>query len=145
MDRVDEEIEIPNYFLCPISLEIMKDPVTAVSGITYDRQSIVQWLEKVSSCPVTKQHLPLDSDLTPNHTLRRLIQHWCVENATRGVARIPTPRAPPGKLNIVEEIKNLKKFVVEGNVSSFRASQFGPGLIWQTFRFWIKITKNIFK
>ncbi|KAF8088880.1 hypothetical protein N665_0528s0037, partial [Sinapis alba] len=24
--------------------------------------------------------------------------------------RIPTPRAPPGKLNIVEEIKNLKKF-----------------------------------
>ncbi|CDY47911.1 BnaAnng09430D [Brassica napus] len=115
MDRVDEEIEIPNYFLCPISLEIMKDPVTAVSGITYDRQSIVQWLEKVPSCPVTKQHLPLDSDLTPNHTLRRLIQHWCVENATRGVARIPTPRAPPGKLNIVEEIKNLKKFVVEAS------------------------------
>ncbi|KAH0943881.1 hypothetical protein HID58_003518 [Brassica napus] len=120
MDHVDEEIEIPNYFLCPISLEIMKDPVTAVSGITYDRQSIVQWLEKVPSCPVTKQHLPLDSDLTPNHTLRRLIQHWCDENATRGVARIPTPRAPPGKLNIVEEIKNLKKFVVEGNVSSLR-------------------------
>ncbi|CAN6991916.1 unnamed protein product [Brassica rapa subsp. trilocularis] len=113
MDRVDEEIEIPNYFLCPISLEIMKDPVTAVSGITYDRQSIVQWLEKVPSCPVTKQHLPLDSDLTPNHTLRRLIQHWCDENATRGVARIPMPRAPPGKFNIVEEIKNLKKFVVE--------------------------------
>ncbi|KAF2544305.1 hypothetical protein F2Q68_00032898 [Brassica cretica] len=115
MDHVDEEIEIPNYFLCPISLEIMKDPVTAVSGITYDRQSIVQWLEKVPSCPVTKQHLPLDSDLTPNHTLRRLIQHWCDENATRGVARIPTPRAPPGKLNIAEEIKNLKKFVVEAS------------------------------
>ncbi|CAH8359913.1 unnamed protein product [Eruca vesicaria subsp. sativa] len=106
----EEEIEIPNYFICPISLEIMKDPVTTVSGITYDRQSIVQWLEKVPSCPVTKQPLPVDSDLTPNHMLRRLIQHWCVENATRGVVRIPTPRAPPGKPNIVEEIKNLKKF-----------------------------------
>uniref|UniRef100_A0A1J3FEC6 U-box domain-containing protein n=1 Tax=Noccaea caerulescens TaxID=107243 RepID=A0A1J3FEC6_NOCCA len=110
MDHEQEEIDIPNYFICPISLEIMQDPVTAISGITYDRQSIVKWLEKVPSCPVTKQSLPLDSELTPNHMLRRLIQHWCVENATRGVVRIPTPRAPPGKLNVVEEIKNLKKF-----------------------------------
>ncbi|CAN8269438.1 unnamed protein product [Cochlearia groenlandica] len=107
---IEEEIEIPNYFICPISLEIMKDPVTTVSGITYDRESIVKWLKKVPSCPVTKQSLPLDSDLTPNHMLRRLIQHWCVENATRGVVRIPTPRGPPGKLNVVEEIKKLKKF-----------------------------------
>ncbi|VYS57057.1 unnamed protein product [Arabidopsis thaliana] len=110
MDQEEEEIEIPNYFICPISLEIMKDPVTTVSGITYDRQNIVKWLEKVPSCPVTKQPLPLDSDLTPNHMLRRLIQHWCVENETRGVVRISTPRVPPGKLNVVEEIKNLKKF-----------------------------------
>lgn len=117
MDHEEEEIEIPNYFICPISLEIMKDPVTTVSGITYDRQSIVQWLEKVLSCPVTKQPLPLDSDLTPNHMLRRLIQHWCVENATRGVVRIPTPRAPPGKPNLIEEIKNLKKFGQEGTVT----------------------------
>ncbi|KAL1204715.1 E3 ubiquitin-protein ligase PUB24 [Cardamine amara subsp. amara] len=108
MDYVEEEeIEIPNYFICPISLEIMKDPVTTVTGITYDRQSIVKWLQKVPSCPLTKQPLPLDSDLTPNHMLRRLIQHWCVENATRGVVRISTPRGEP---NVVEEIKNLKKF-----------------------------------
>ncbi|ESQ48858.1 hypothetical protein EUTSA_v10020668mg [Eutrema salsugineum] len=110
MDQEEEEIEVPKYFLCPISLEIMKDPVTAVSGITYDRQSIVKWLEKVPSCPVTKLPLPIDSGLTPNHMLRRLIQHWCVENATRGVVRIPTPRAPPGKPNVIEEIKNLEKF-----------------------------------
>ncbi|KAG2272232.1 hypothetical protein Bca52824_066787 [Brassica carinata] len=116
MDHEEEEIEIPNYFICPISLEIMKDPVTTVSGITYDRQSIVQWLEKVPSCPVTKQPLPVDSDLTPNHMLRRLIQHWCVENATRGVVRIPTPRAPPGKLNIIEEIKNLKSLDKKSSV-----------------------------
>ncbi|KAJ0249439.1 E3 ubiquitin-protein ligase PUB24 [Hirschfeldia incana] len=110
MDHEGEEIEIPSYFICPISLDIMKDPVIAVSGITYDRESIVKWLEKVSSCPVTKQPIPSDSDLTPNHTLRRLIQHWCVENATRGVVRIPTPRVPSGKLNVAEVIKNLKKF-----------------------------------
>lgn len=90
------EIEVPEYFVCPISLEIMKDPVTAITGITYDRDSIEQWLltAKETKCPVTKQPLPRDSDLTPNHTLRRLIQAWSSENAHKGVVRIPTPKPP---------------------------------------------------
>ncbi|MCL7032626.1 hypothetical protein MKW94_005094 [Papaver nudicaule] len=66
-------------------LDIMKDPVTLASGITYDRESIEQWLlssESSSSyCPVTKLPLHKDTDLTPNHTLRRLIQAWCTSNA----------------------------------------------------------------
>ncbi|RZS00219.1 hypothetical protein BHM03_00029877 [Ensete ventricosum] len=41
-------------------------------------------------CPVTKQPLPRDSDLTPDHALRLLIQAWCVVNASRGVERIAT-------------------------------------------------------
>ncbi|KAI9107682.1 hypothetical protein K1719_021345 [Acacia pycnantha] len=90
-----EEIEVPQYFVCPISLQIMKDPVTALTGITYDRESIEQWLLKAKEhkCPVTKQPLPRGSDLTPNHTLRRLIQAWCSENAALGVDRIPTPKS----------------------------------------------------
>ncbi|CAA0810724.1 plant U-box 24 [Striga hermonthica] len=38
-----DEIEVPQYFLCPISLQIMKDPVTTVTGITYDRDCIEKW------------------------------------------------------------------------------------------------------
>jgi hypothetical protein len=70
-----DDIEVPYYFICPISLQIMKDPVTAITGITYDRESIEHWLfiSKNTTCPVTKQPLPRDSGLTPNHTLRRLI------------------------------------------------------------------------
>ncbi|KAJ4967126.1 hypothetical protein NE237_018975 [Protea cynaroides] len=33
-----DEVDVPSYFLCPISLQIMKDPVTVSSGITYDRE-----------------------------------------------------------------------------------------------------------
>ncbi|GAY32906.1 hypothetical protein CUMW_004710 [Citrus unshiu] len=72
-----QDIEIPEYFICPISLQIMKDPVTAITGITYDRESIEHWLfqgNNNAECPVTKQPLPKDSDLTPNHTLRRLVR-----------------------------------------------------------------------
>ncbi|KAK1323616.1 E3 ubiquitin-protein ligase PUB23 [Acorus calamus] len=71
--------EVPHYFLCPISLQLMKDPVTAPTGITYDRRSIERWLSsnQTTTCPVTNGPIKSPSDLTPNHTLRRLIQTWC--------------------------------------------------------------------
>ncbi|XVF50402.1 hypothetical protein PTKIN_Ptkin04bG0097200 [Pterospermum kingtungense] len=89
-----KELEIPRHFLCPISLDLMKDPVTLCSGITYDRESIEAWLEHGNfTCPVTNQ--PLRSfDQIPNHSLRKMIQDWCVENRKHGIQRIPTPRIP---------------------------------------------------
>ena len=104
---MNEEIEIPPFFICPISLEIMKDPVIVSTGITYDRDSIEKWLfsAKKNSCPVTKQDIT-DADLTPNHTLRRLIQSWCTLNASHGVERIPTPRPPISKSEIEKLLKD---------------------------------------
>ncbi|XVE59674.1 hypothetical protein DITRI_Ditri05aG0064900 [Diplodiscus trichospermus] len=106
-----DEIEIPPHFLCPISLQLMRDPVTISTGITYDRDSIEKWLFscKHKACPVTQQVLH-DSDLTPNHTLRRLIQAWCILNASHGIERIPTPKPPIDKTQIAKLIKEAKKF-----------------------------------
>ncbi|CAA2943491.1 E3 ubiquitin-protein ligase PUB23-like [Olea europaea var. sylvestris] len=114
-----DEIEITQYFLCPISLQIMKDPVTTVTGITYDRESIERWLSGAAQpntiCPVTRQPLHMDSDLTPNHTLRRLIQAWCVANGNRGIDPIPTPKSPINKSNVVKLIQDLKNPVLYTN------------------------------
>uniref|UniRef100_A0A2N9GA85 U-box domain-containing protein n=1 Tax=Fagus sylvatica TaxID=28930 RepID=A0A2N9GA85_FAGSY len=98
----DIELVVPNHFRCPISLELMKDPVTLSSGITYDRESIETWLEAGNfTCPVT--NLILRSfDQIPNHTLRKMIQDWCVENHNFGVERIPTPRIPITPVEISE-------------------------------------------
>ncbi|XXG88726.1 hypothetical protein AAC387_Pa12g0903 [Persea americana] len=106
---MEDEIEIPKYFICPISLQIMKDPVTTVTGMTYDRSSIERWLFHGSntSCPVTKQPLTKNSDLTPNHTLRRLIQAWCTANADNGVDRIPTPKTPPEKTHFIKLLQDI--------------------------------------
>ncbi|CAN1306629.1 E3 ubiquitin-protein ligase PUB22 [Linum perenne] len=83
----------------------MKDPVTVPTGITYDRESIERWLfsssNNVMMCPVTKQVIESGSDMmTPNITLRRLIQSWCTINASHGVDRIPTPKAPVSRSQI---------------------------------------------
>ncbi|BAF11423.1 U-box domain-containing protein 21 [Oryza sativa Japonica Group] len=88
------ELAIPAHFRCPISLDLMRDPVTAPTGITYDREGIEAWLDTGRAvCPVT--HAPLrHEDLVPNHAIRRVIQDWCVANRSRGVERIPTPKIP---------------------------------------------------
>ncbi|BAF17579.1 U-box domain-containing protein 29 [Oryza sativa Japonica Group] len=63
----------PAAFRCPISLEVMRSPVSLPTGATYDRASIQRWLDTGHrTCPATR--LPLAStDLVPNLLLRRLI------------------------------------------------------------------------
>lgn len=97
------EIEVPPYFVCPISLEIMKDPVAISTGITYDRDSIEKWIFSHNNhlCPVTKQPLS-GTDFTPNVTLRRLIQSWCTLHASHGVQRLPTPKPPATKPDLLK-------------------------------------------
>ncbi|KAL8057906.1 hypothetical protein ABFX02_04G214100 [Erythranthe guttata] len=107
-ESIMEEIEIPCFFLCPISMQLMKDPVTVSTGITYDRGSIEKWLFtcKNSTCPVTKQTLtPATEYFTPNHTLRRLIQSWCTLNAHD---RIPTPKPAVGRSQILKLLQQAK-------------------------------------
>ncbi|MQM11019.1 hypothetical protein Taro_043924 [Colocasia esculenta] len=107
-DPDEQGIDVPPYFLCPISLQIMRDPVTLPTGITYEREAIDEWIfskkeERRPTCPVTMQPLAVDGgELTPNHTLRRLIQAWCVAHASHGVERFPTPRPPLDKAQIAK-------------------------------------------
>jgi hypothetical protein len=71
------EEEPPHLFLCPISMELMDDPVTVSTGVTYDRRSIERWIFGCgrTTCPATMQSLA-NLDLTPNHTLKRVIGSW---------------------------------------------------------------------
>lgn len=103
------EVTVPSFFLCPISLELMRDPVTLSTGMSYDRESIEKWLTSGrNTCPTTNQTLdPSNQELIPNHTLRRLIQAWCVANKEYGVERIPTPRQPID----TEQIKRLLRTI----------------------------------
>ncbi|KAK1322170.1 Protein spotted leaf 11 [Acorus calamus] len=71
---------IPNDFRCPISLELMKDPVIVSTGQTYERGCIEKWLDSGhNTCPKTQQTLS-NTSLTPNYVLRSLICQWCMEN-----------------------------------------------------------------
>ncbi|KAK8307720.1 hypothetical protein V6Z12_D02G005300 [Gossypium hirsutum] len=73
------DLTIPADFRCPITLELMRDPVVVATGQTYDRKSINLWIESGhSTCPKTGQTL-IHTNLIPNRALRNLITMWCRE------------------------------------------------------------------
>ncbi|KAJ9165861.1 hypothetical protein P3X46_020682 [Hevea brasiliensis] len=62
---------IPHEFLCPITLEIMTDPVIIASG--------QKWFNSNRTCPKTRQTLAHQL-VTTNYALKNLILQWCEEN-----------------------------------------------------------------
>ncbi|KAK1410667.1 hypothetical protein QVD17_37205 [Tagetes erecta] len=113
------ELTIPTHFRCPISLDLMKDPVTLSTGITYDRESIEKWIcDGNQTCPVTNQVLT-NFDQIPNHMIRRMIQDWCVENRAHGVERIPTPRTPITSYDIMEICSKMMDSASKGDGKKF--------------------------
>ncbi|XP_057810975.1 U-box domain-containing protein 19-like [Salvia miltiorrhiza] len=70
----------PDDFRCPITMEIMSEPVTLSTGHTYDRSSILKWFSSGNhTCPVTGEKL-MSVDLVPNLALKHLIIKKFQEN-----------------------------------------------------------------
>uniref|UniRef100_A0A7S2FUT8 U-box domain-containing protein n=1 Tax=Florenciella parvula TaxID=236787 RepID=A0A7S2FUT8_9STRA len=79
-------VEVPPDMICPITREIMHDPVIALDGFSYEREAIAQWFS-ASLCqgeghlksPLTNETLDAHT-VTPNHTLRKVIENFVSEN-----------------------------------------------------------------
>ncbi|KAK9140537.1 hypothetical protein Scep_010218 [Stephania cephalantha] len=77
------DLLVPPYFRCPLSLGLMLDPVIVASGQTYERAFIQKWLDHgLTVCPKTRQTLA-HTNLIPNYTVKALIANWCEENNMR--------------------------------------------------------------
>lgn len=64
---------VPSEFFCPITHEVMQDPVILSDGFSYERSAITKWLHNGNaSSPMTNAALT-HTNLTPNYALRMLI------------------------------------------------------------------------
>ncbi|XP_038885190.1 U-box domain-containing protein 45-like isoform X1 [Benincasa hispida] len=90
-----EQIPLPpDELRCPISLQLMYDPVIIASGQTYERICIEKWLsDGHNTCPKTQQKLSHLS-LTPNYCVKGLIANWCEQYG------VPVPDGPPDSLDL---------------------------------------------
>jgi len=67
--------EIPDEFICPITLCIMKDPVIMPDGQTYEREAIANHLKASPLSPITRKPLNM-KDATPNYALKNMIEKF---------------------------------------------------------------------
>lgn len=66
--------EPPAAFVCPITFELMDDPVVASDGHSYQRVAIEAWLDAHDTSP--KTNVAMDKRLYPNFSLRAQIDEW---------------------------------------------------------------------
>jgi len=64
---------LPEGFYCPITCDLMVDPVINPGGITYEREAIEQWIQANGKSPFTREALSI-TDLRENNALYKLIQ-----------------------------------------------------------------------
>jgi len=57
---------------CPITQDVMKDPVIAADGHTYERTAIEHWFQEHQTSPMTNTTLP-NKKLIPNWAVRKII------------------------------------------------------------------------
>jgi hypothetical protein len=70
-----EDCDVPKGFICPLTMDIMHDPVLDQEGNTYERRAIMEWLRRKHSSPVSRQPLN-EKMLIPNNALRETIHEF---------------------------------------------------------------------
>ncbi|CAN4093299.1 unnamed protein product [Withania somnifera] len=76
----NSQLPFPDEFRCPLSKELMRDPVIVATGQTYDRPFIQKWFKAGNrTCPRTQVVLS-HTILTPNHLIRETILQCCKNN-----------------------------------------------------------------
>lgn len=71
-DLPDVTIDVPDAFLCPITKDVMADPVILADGHTYERTAIIQWFRHKQTSPKTNKVIP--KKFQPNRALKNAIQ-----------------------------------------------------------------------
>ena len=76
----DSEFEIPDQFVCPITHDIMIEPVMCCDGHSYEKVAITDWLVSHNTSPMTNQELATKQTF-PNRGLRDMIQQFKKKNS----------------------------------------------------------------
>jgi hypothetical protein len=68
-------MRLPELFYCPITMELMKDPVMATDGHVYERSAIEEWFRNHDTSPLTNLKIG-DKKLIPCHAIRSAIDEF---------------------------------------------------------------------
>ena len=125
--REEAKVPPPRDFVCPITIDLMQDPVICSDGMTFERDAIMQWFaggHKTS--PITNLELE-HTNLVPNRALRSAIEEWTGANESREKAAADALAAAEAEKNAEELAKKnaeeLAKHLAEEKVRAKAAAK----------------------
>ncbi|KAG5558892.1 hypothetical protein RHGRI_008741 [Rhododendron griersonianum] len=100
-------------FYCPITMDIMVDPVETSHGQTFERSAIEKWLEEGNKqCPLTMN--PLNKSLLrSNKTLRESIEEWKDRNTMITIASLKSKVQSNEEQEVLHSLGKLQDLCVE--------------------------------
>ncbi|XP_066399895.1 U-box domain-containing protein 44-like [Miscanthus floridulus] len=81
LDGHEEEDVALSVFVCPITMQVMRDPVVIETGHAFEREAIARWFSECRDlgrgpcCPITMREVHR-ADLRPVLALRAAIEEW---------------------------------------------------------------------
>lgn len=99
--------DIPTAYKCPISYDVMTDPVVGTDGHTYERSLIEEWLRTHGTSPMNPTKRMTLADLQPNYALKTAIEEWRAQMSGGSSTRSPI-EAVPKEFKITATTAGLK-------------------------------------
>ncbi|PKI53884.1 hypothetical protein CRG98_025678, partial [Punica granatum] len=100
-------------FYCPITLDVMVDPVETSSGMTFERQAIEKWFALGNNtCPLTQ--IPIENTvLRPNKNLRQSIEEWKDRNTMIMIASIKPKLSLDDEKEVIQCLEQLEELCLD--------------------------------
>lgn len=100
-------------FYCPITQDVMVDPVEISSGQTFERSAIEKWFAEGNNlCPMTL--IPLDTSiLRPNKKLKQSIQEWKDRNIMITIATLKEKIQSGSDEEVLHDLQTIQKLCEE--------------------------------
>jgi len=105
---------IYDAFICPLTKQVMRDPVSLENGQTFEREAIEKWFKECKDngrnpvCPLTQRELR-SMELNPSMALRNTIEEW---NARNEAAQLDRARRSLSPGNTETDILRALHFLV---------------------------------
>lgn len=103
--------EVPSSFFCPITKEVMREPVMLEKGHTYEKAAISEWFQRgYRTCPDTMEELK-SLELIPNVTLQKAMDEYFSKMHTQQLMHSlhelkedSTPAEIEARINVIKSI-----------------------------------------
>ncbi|CAF4804041.1 unnamed protein product [Rotaria sp. Silwood1] len=77
-------VDTQQYLICPLTLQLFNEPVTAEDGHTYERKAITEWITQHGTSPITKKFLSINR-LTPNYAIKDAVEAFKQQQAQSNI------------------------------------------------------------